>query len=333
MKIAVHHNNKSFSSKWIDYCLKKHIDYKIVNCYSNQIIDELKDCDALMWHFQHASPKDVLFAKQLLYSLETGGLEVFPNHYTAWHFDDKVGQKYLLESIKAPMVSSNVFYEKERALEWVEHATFPKVFKLRRGAGSSHVRLIENEDSAKKLVHRAFGKGFRQYHAVSNLKERIRKYRKGYTGIKDVLKGILRLGYTTDFDRVAGPERGYIYFQDFIPGSDHDIRVVVIGDKAFAIKRMVRENEFRASGSGRKYYDRHLFDDSLIQLAFETTKKLKSQCVAFDFIYEEGNPKIIEISYGFTTTEIDGYWDKELNWHQEKTSPQYWMIDNLLKLN
>jgi hypothetical protein len=51
---------------------EKKIPYKIVNCYDSDIIKNLKDCDALMWHHNHANPRDFLFAKELLFSLETG---------------------------------------------------------------------------------------------------------------------------------------------------------------------------------------------------------------------------------------------------------------------
>jgi hypothetical protein len=78
MQIAIHKNKNDFSSKWIEYCDLNNIDYKIVNCYSTDIISKLQDCDVLMWHFNQSNPKDVLFAKQLMYSLETAGKVVFP---------------------------------------------------------------------------------------------------------------------------------------------------------------------------------------------------------------------------------------------------------------
>lgn len=126
MKIAIHHTPGSFSYRWILYCKEKNIAYKIVNCYDNDIVAQLYDCDALMWHHHHTNYKDVLFAKQLLYSLQNSGKKVFPDFNTTWHFDDKVGQKYLLESIDAPFVSSYVFYTKEEALNWVIQQNSPK---------------------------------------------------------------------------------------------------------------------------------------------------------------------------------------------------------------
>lgn len=328
--IAIHKSKADFSDRWVAYCDANNIAYKIVDCYQNNIIQQLQGCTALMWHFNHANPKSTLFAKQLLYSVEEMGLQVFPNYKTVWHFDDKVGQKYLLEAIDAPLVPSYVFYTKKEALDWVNNTSFPKVFKLRGGAGSHNVKLAHTKQQAISLVNKAFGRGFSQYDAWPNFKERWRKYRTGKTTLKDVAKGFIRLFYTTEFAKVAGREKGYIYFQEFIDNNDCDIRIIVIGDKAFAMKRMVRENDFRASGSGITFYEREIFDEASVKISFDLSQKLQAQCVAYDFVYKNGTPLILEISYGFATQIYDactGYWDSNLNWHPGKFVPQNWMVD------
>ena len=120
MKIAFH-NRGGFTPRWIEYCKKNGIDFKMVNAYDSDIVDQLKDCDAFMWHHHQANYKDVLFAKQLLFSLEKAGKVVFPNTASGTLFDDKVGEKYLLEAIGAPVVPSYVFYTKHDALAWIEN--------------------------------------------------------------------------------------------------------------------------------------------------------------------------------------------------------------------
>lgn len=172
MKIAIHHKPHSFSERWIEYCKEKGIPYKIVNAYDSDIVKQVEDCDAFMWHHHHADYRDALFAKQLLYSLETGGKKVFPDFHTGWHFDDKVGQKYLLEAIGAPLVPSYVFYTKQEALDWVDKTSFPKVFKLRGGAGAANVRLVHSKSEAKKLIRKAFGRGFTQFDGWGYFKEK-----------------------------------------------------------------------------------------------------------------------------------------------------------------
>lgn len=273
-------------------------------------------------------------AKELIFALEHIGIRVFPNFNTSWHFDDKLGQKYLLEAINAPLVPVWIFFDKNEALEWTRKSEFPKVFKLRGGAGSQNVRLAKSQKAAQKLIRKAFGKGFTTYDPLGSLKERWRRFRLGKTEFKDILEGVARFIILPPYTKVSGRERGYIYFQEYVPGNDHDIRVIVIGDKAFAIKRMVRAHDFRASGSGDILYDRILFKESTIRLSFNLAVKLKSQCIAFDYVHKDNQPLLVEISYGFSPegySACPGYWDKELNWHDEKFNPYGWMIEDLIK--
>jgi glutathione synthase/RimK-type ligase-like ATP-grasp enzyme len=334
MKIAIHNSPASFQLRWISYCKQKGIPFKIVDCFSNDFIEQLKGCDALMWHHSQNDPKAIIAAKPILFALEQAGIKVFPNFNTNWHFDDKLGQKYLLESLGIPLVPTYVFYDKKSALDWAAKTTFPKVFKLRGGAGSANVKLAKTQKQAIKLINKAFGSGFSRYDALGSLKERWRKWQLGKTSIADVIKGVARFIYPPAFARGMGREIGYVYFQDFIPNNDHDIRVIVIGDKAFAIKRMVRKNDFRASGSGHILYEKHHFREEDIHLAFQIHDKLKSQCTAMDFVYDHGKPKVVEISYGFSPEGYDpcpGYWDKNLNWHEGKFDPYGWMVEDVLK--
>lgn len=333
MKIAIHHRDGSFSNRWITYCEKNNIAYKIVNAFDNDIIQQLKDCEALMWHHHHGHFKDVLVAKNILFALEHAGIKVFPDFKTAWHFDDKVAQKYLLEAIEAPLVSSYVFYDKKQALDWAASTSYPKVFKLKGGAGATNVKLVKTEKEAIQLINTAFGKGFAQFDRFANLQERISKFKAGKESFIGVLKGIARLFITTNFAKQQAPEKGYIYFQEFMPNNDCDIRVVVIdGKRAAAEKRFVRKNDFRASGSGKFSYED--INAEAIRISFEVAKKLKLQTVAFDFVLDVNNkPLIIEISYGFGTKGIEGvpgYWDTQLKWYEEKFNPQEWMVKSVL---
>lgn len=332
--LAIHHRKNSFSENWIKYCEAKSIPYKLVDCYADDIVQQLAGCSALMWHHNHANPKDIVFAKPLLYALEHAGIKIFPDFKTSWHFDDKVGQKYLQEALGVPVVQSHVFYTEKDALTWIEATTFPKVFKLRGGAGSANVILVKSKSQAKSLAKKAFGSGFSQYEAWSNIKERMRKFREGKGSLKDIAKGFARIMFPPVYSKVKGKERGYAYFQEFIPNNDHDIRVVLIDGKAFAIKRMVRDNDFRASGSGHILYDKKYFSDEVIKRSFEVAEKVKSQCLAIDFVFLNGEPLVVEISYGFTKEgyyDCPGYWDSSLTWHEGKFDAQGWMVEAVIK--
>lgn len=337
MKIAIHHRQKSFSDRWIEYCEINNIEYKIVNAFDSDIISQLKGCDVFMWHHHQSHFKDVLVAKKILAALEHAGINVFPDFKTGWHFDDKVAQKYLFEGLNVPLVPSYVFYDKQEALDWSKKITYPKVFKLKGGASSANVKLVRSQKDANRLIQKAFNSGFEQFDRFANLKERIYKFRAGKDSILGVFKGLYRLFFIPEFSKFQPPEKGYVYFQDFIPRNNCDIRVIVIGDKAFAIKRMVRENDFRASGSGNIVYEPAQIGKTFIELAFKVNSKIGSSSIAFDFIVDEKNkPLIVEISYGYAIEAYDpcpGYWDSDLKWHEGKFNPQEWILEKMIKIS
>ena len=329
MKIGIH-KGKGYSKHWIAYCEDKGIPFKVVDCYRSDIVQQLSDCDALMWHYRHDDYRDMLFAKQLIFSLEAAGKKVFPNSNTCWHFDDKVGQKYLLEAIGAPLVPSYVFYDKAPALKWIEETSFPKVFKLRGGAASANVKLVKSKKHARKLVRQAFGKGFPQFDRIENLKERLRKYREGKDSFLGLLKGFGRLFIPTEFARMRNNEKGYVYFQQFVPDCKFDIRVQMVGNLSYAMVRKVRNNDFRASGGGNIDYDGSTVPKSAIAIAQHIQKVLKMQTMAIDLLPYGDSYKIAEISYAFGIDEGEldfGYWDSTITWNPGKINPFGWMVE------
>lgn len=332
LKIAIHHRKGSFSEGWIQYCQDNKIDYKIVNAYDSEIIEQVEGCDIFMWHYNNNDYKDLLVAERVLFALEHSGKIVYPNFKTGWHFDDKVAQKYLFEAVKGPLVPSYVFYDKKEALDWVQTTQFPKVYKLKGGSGSANVKLIKNKKEANKIIQKSFGKGVSPFPYTGYVKEKKRHFSKS-KDIKDLLKILYRFFIKSELKRNSKKEKDYAYFQDFIPNNKYDTRVVIIGSIAAAEKRYVRKNDFRASGSG--IYDYDNINEEAIRIAFKISSRLNLQSVAFDFVIDANdNPLIVEISYGFGTTGIKntkGYWDSNLEWHCANFIPENIIIENLLE--
>ena len=138
-----------------------------------------------------------------------------------------------------------------------------------------------------------------------------------------------------DFAKMHNKEKGYVYFQDFIPGNSFVIRVCVVGGRAFALKRMTRKGDFRASGSGNIVYDKKQIDERCVKIAFEVNEKLKTQSIAYDFVFDTDNqPLIVEVSYAYAVKAYDlceGYWTKDMRWH-EGTHFDFcgWMVEDLI---
>lgn len=334
--LAIHNSRGFFTERWISYCKSYGIPYRIVDCHQSDIVDQVAGCAALLYNHHQGNSQDLVMAKPLLFALEHAGIPVLPDFKTNWHFDDKIGQKYLFEALKIEeRIPTWVFYSKSDALAWAERAVFPKVFKLSSGAGSQHVRLVKSKEHGVRLIRQAFGRGFSRYAGWENLLERYRKFRIGQGSAFDLIKGVLRLAWPPRYARVMGRVRGYIYFQEFLPDNEFDIRVIVIGERAFALKRLVRDGDFRASGSGNFLVAREEFREDVVRLAFQLNDRLQMQCVAYDFVYDQSKqPRVVEINYGFWPGGYDacpGYWDRQLNWHGGRFDPYGWMIDTLNK--
>lgn len=313
MKIAIH-NGSGWNKKWIEYSIEKDVPYIIVNCYDTDVVQTLKENKVthLMWHFNHSLPEDLFMARNVLFSAEKMGIKVFPNFDGSWHFDDKVSQKYLLEAIDAPVVPNYAFYNKKEAILWAENQKYPIVAKLRRGAGSYNVKLIKNFYEAKSYINKMFGNGIHpspgyvadaktKLKVAGNIEGVIRRLKKAPNFFKMVMRG--RKGFPR--------EKGYVYFQEFIPNNKSDYRIIVIDNVVYGMQRLVRENDFRASGAGVFNYEN--IDENIIKIAYDVSKKLNMQSVAFDFVidHRNNNPLIVEISYGFGTegsSKIDRHW-------------------------
>lgn len=332
--IAIHTKSGSFVPEWVAYCKQYNIPYKEVDCFASDIMKQLVGCKALMWNWAHHDYRAQLFARQLIASVEEIGLHVFPDTRTSWHYDDKVGQKYLLEAISAPLIPTHIFYDRDCALGWVEQTTFPKVWKLRGGAGSQNVRLVKTRQAAKRIVAKSFGSGWKtsRFHG---LWDRIWHFQRDRTlrSFINIGRGIIRAILPHEKHARSALQRDYVYFQDFVPNNDSDIRIVIIGDRAFAIKRMVRDGDFRASGSGSLVYEETQIPVECVRVAFDVTASLQSQCCAFDFVILDEAWFIVEISYAFSADayrKCPGYWDSSLNWHATPVTPERFMLQDLL---
>ncbi len=336
LMIAIHDKPGSFSDRWIEYCRMNGIPHKCVNCHATDIMSQLRGCAALLWEWENLVQADVLTGERVMRSAEAMGLRVFPDSATCWHYDDKVAQKYLLEAIEAQMVPSYVFYSLDTALSWVNEATFPKVFKLARGSGSLNVFLVSTRDKAQRLCRQAFSSGFKPIAGfVGDFTTRVRKHRRKGDFLPLLKRLPSTLARVIQFNRTISRERGYAYFQDFIPDNTTDTRVTIIGDRAFAFTRGVRPNDFRASGSGSIDYDMSRIDPQCVMIAFETVRRLRTQSLAFDFVKApSGQPKIVEISYCYLADAVyacPGHWDSRMQWHEGPMWPQDAILIDLLK--
>jgi hypothetical protein len=70
------------------------------------------------------------------------------------------------------------------------------------------------------------------------------------------MKGLGRLFFITEYAKMKNRE-GDTYFSRFCTNNKYDIRIIVIGDRAFGIKRMVRNNDLELPEVCNIFYDKN----------------------------------------------------------------------------
>jgi len=139
------------------------------------------------------------------------GLTLIPDYRSSVVYDDKIEQCRHFAKWMPRTFVSRTASEARIVLGQMRYPFMSKSFD---GAGSHNVRLIVDEDAARNEIRLAFGGD----------------------GIKC---------------RYNQMQQDYLLWQEFIPGNDHDIRAIIIGEQVMLLRRDNRDDRPMASGSGR----------------------------------------------------------------------------------
>jgi hypothetical protein len=337
MRIAIHDStigkSFNFAPRWIKSAKEIGIEVLCIDFKKYNTIKNICGCDGAMWHWAHF-PDDKQSAPKILDAIESGlRIPVFPNKETRWHYDEKIAQNYFFDAISAPKIKTWIFWNMDEALEFVEEAEYPLVFKLSVGAGSANILKVESKEEAIKLVELIFGVGLQPYSFNEfNKKEQ----QQGGNNIYDdqmnhplnykTQANLWDININSPFHRYYMIQKNYVYFQEFLPENKYDIRITIIGNRAFGFIRHNRANDFRASGSGIIDYDMSKIHTDAVDIAHRISMDNNFQSMAYDFLYDKtGKVVISEISYCYQNLAIyncPGYWDREQKWHEGHIWPE-----------
>ena len=262
-------------------------------------------------------------------------VKCYPDWNTCSTYDDKIKEYLLLKTRGFSFVDSNIFWDKNAALKWAESAQWPKVFKLRGGAGSTNVLLVRTKKQAIRLIRKMFGSGVYAGKVFDAGQIRLTHF-KPKQELRHIAANIYRWITGQDVSPFWQVQKNYIMFQKFLPGNETDTRVTIIGDRAFAFRRKTRDGDFRASGSGKIDYDTSGIDMRCIEIAFQISKEMKFQSMAYDFLFDQdGKPQFCEISYTYVSSAIHrctGYWDRDMNWREGHFWPELLHLQDALNM-
>ncbi len=341
MIIGIHPDRigtESYSAKWRLFLEAQGVETRVLNLLAPDALVQAQSCHGIMWRWAH-NPQDKQSARRILYTIEQYlGIPVFPDSLTAWHYDEKIAQYYLLQTLGAPVPKTWLFWNLEEALAWAQTAPYPVVFKLSSGAGSANVLKVSARTEAEALIERAFKRGIFPYavrgRQGAELWPRTGKQLKSMLGRFRAAWYYAWSNTYPPLDPVWWrPERNYVYFQELLSGNAFDTRITVIGDRAFGFRRLNRAGDFRASGSGRIDHDPAAIDQRCVEIAFQISQQGGFQSMAFDFLFSQGEPVIGEISYTFAdwaVQECPGHWRVDSAWIDGQMWPEEAQVEDFL---
>ncbi len=337
-KLVVQQNSGNYWKRWSSYIENLGHECMLLDMRTKAGYSKAIDADGAMWHI-NMLPSMQASAHSILTALETLGEKViFPNQFTRWHFDNKVSQSYLNKALGVNTPETNVFWDEEKAIEYLRALRhYPIIAKLKRGAGSSGVYILRNESQALSYTYQAFSsKGIRKtVGSISHSREyQLRKLWHSFQLQMPRNFQKLNLIKNKSLKDQWPAERGYVYFQEFLQDNNYDTRVTVIGNRAFAFQRENRQDDFRASGSGKIKYEATEISRRMIEIAHEISIRCHFQSMAYDFLLDsEGNPSLIEMSFGFQAEAVyncQGFWNRDMKWFEGHVWPEEAQVHDIV---
>lgn len=332
LKIAVCINENKWHLRFYNYLSSYAPHYGNIHCEFVDInhddwIEKISNYDLVFWKPNHMGVESASYFKEKVFFIETYLKKIIvPNFNSVWHFESKVAQKYIFDSLNIPTPKTVATFDYNDALAKLQEFKMPVVLKQSTGAGSTNVSLIHSRKKALTIINQIF---------CRQAAEQIKLKKGRFWGRFSLIN------LSSWLNRYQNkPNQPVAYWQEFIPGNSRDLRITVIGNRfAFGFWRQNRPNDFRASGSGRIDYSTPI-PTSAIRYCINISERLGFDSMAYDLLFENNGLKVVEMSYGYVDTAIykaPGYYElkgEELDFIEGNYWPQeLWVKWGLMKLS
>ena len=102
------------------------IDYIELHIDDRDFWEKIKSVDLFVFRWAHVDDHHQLIGAILPVIENYLKIKCFPDLNTCWHYDDKIRQFYIFNSLGYPLIESYIFWEKENALKWADRAELPR---------------------------------------------------------------------------------------------------------------------------------------------------------------------------------------------------------------
>jgi hypothetical protein len=228
------------------------------------------------------------FIEDIIIGLKEAGAILLPDYSFLRANNNKVFMEILRQTKLPPVLQSlqSSFFGSYDELDQAicdKKITYPCVIKKATGAMSRGVFLAKDEKTLREKAKK-----------VS--KTRILK-----VFVKDQLRPYKHKGY-----KPSSSYQEKFIIQPFVPGLKNDWKILIYGEKYYVLKRNIRENDFRASGSHYNYTSgsKAAFPVEMLSFVRDFYLKLNVPSLSVDFAYDGHRGYVFEfqaIYFGTST--------------------------------
>ncbi len=277
--------------------------------YSEIANGAVRPKDSIVIHSSSQQPEYKVFIDDLLlFLLSNGNLLVPSIHATRSH--ENKGYQELHKKLRGVQSPKGFYVGKLTEIDRTEIA-YPIVFKEVCGFGSSGVRLVHSESELLEASAAEWRLTWRE--AAKALKTCL-----GYI----VRKHIFRRKNLRPYGDYYEPLKRFV-LQNYIPGLSQDFKVLAFQNRMFVLKREVRPQDFRASGSGRFRFDEP--PNGLLDFASELLRQFDEPYMSFDICLDGSNYHLIEfqgVHFGpFTLMQAPKHFQRQAGGWNATTGP------------
>lgn len=293
-------------ASWLRYerfCKNNDIPYGFYDITLSDWIQEADKYDIIICHTESTPAYQDMIESKIYVLEKIIGKHCFPSYHEVWQYENKNRANFLYQAYNLPTIPTYVSYNEDESYDIANKISYPFITKTTIGAGSSGVFKVSSKKQAIKRIKKIFSTmGLKTQYKYQNQKD-------------------------------------YFYFQEFIDDATFDLRIMLVGNKAFGYYRYPNKGDFRASGAGNT--EKKEIPQEALLLAIDVRRKLKSRQMGVDLLYSKRHNQyfIIETSLfnQIDTPEqlvingVPGYYDiSDINNIQFKEG-RYWVQELVLR--
>lgn len=291
--------------------------------------------DAIIFYTFHQKANNRQYIKDMIFLHDNGTNLILPSKELLNCHENKGYQEILKKRLGIKSLKAFYFSSIGQIANY--NIEYPVVLKGDEGSNGTQVFLIHSEQELKDKVKKEFTK--RSFGIKMDL------LRRKYLRSKKTYAEYPNYSNEQDYAEYAPYITTHQNFilQEFVPDRDCDYRILALGNKYFAIKRMTRKNDFRASGA-KKFIADFPLDKRMLEYTKDLYHKLNTPFVSIDLCEKDGQFYLVEfqaLHFGVNVlVKTKGYYDSEKNWefveqvpHLEKSLAEglLYYLENTLK--